>query len=245
MAKILVIPDTHARDFWKEAKNLIDNYDKAIFLGDYVDPYPYEFNLSYEELTKKVINDFKEIIEFAKAYPEKVILLDGNHLLHYVDTKYRCYRFDKLIHPIIKRLYDKNHELFHHSYQIDDVLFTHAGVSKEWMDFVCKNKHIEYKNNPSHIINSCDLDYLMMCGRYRGGRDEYSGPEWLDVHEFFDLTPLPGFYQIFGHTQCVNLNQPLALENFACVDTQTIYEFDTETKKLKMLQECPKFYFNA
>lgn len=243
MAKVLVVPDTHARDFWKEAKNLIDNYDRVIFLGDYVDPYPYEFNLSREKLTEKVINDFEEIIEFAKAYPEKVILLDGNHLLHYVDTTYRCSRFDGSIHSIIEALYDENHELFHHSHQINDVLFTHAGVSKEWMDFVCENNHIEYKNNPSHIINSCELDYLMMCSRYRGGWDKYSGPEWLDVHEFYNLTPLPGFYQIFGHTQVVDLGKPLTSENFACVDTQTLYEFDTKTKELKMLQECPKTLF--
>ena len=80
MAKVLVIPDTHVRDFWKEAKALIDNYEKVIFLGDYVDPYPHEFNMSYDDLRKKTIDDFVEIINFCKDYPDKVILLDGNHV---------------------------------------------------------------------------------------------------------------------------------------------------------------------
>ena len=40
--KVLIIPDVHGRTFWKRAIDLIENYDKIIFLGDYLDPYQYE-----------------------------------------------------------------------------------------------------------------------------------------------------------------------------------------------------------
>ena len=40
---ILVIPDIHGRSFWKEAvSDKIEKVDKVIFIGDYLDPYPWE-----------------------------------------------------------------------------------------------------------------------------------------------------------------------------------------------------------
>ena len=39
--KILIIPDVHGRTFWRAALET-GNYEKVIFLGDYVDPYVYE-----------------------------------------------------------------------------------------------------------------------------------------------------------------------------------------------------------
>ena len=41
-SKILIIPDVHGRTFWHYAKDHVDEYDKIIFLGDYLDPYRYE-----------------------------------------------------------------------------------------------------------------------------------------------------------------------------------------------------------
>ena len=38
--KILVVPDEYGRTFWKEpVKNYIDQVDRIVFLGDYLDPY--------------------------------------------------------------------------------------------------------------------------------------------------------------------------------------------------------------
>lgn len=241
MAKVLVIPDTHARDFWKEAIKMVDNYDKVIFLGDYLDPYPYEFNLSRDELREKTINDFKAIIDFAMANIDKVVLLDGNHLLHYLDPDYACSRFDKKVYVEIFDILYQHKALFKPAYQIDDVLFTHAGVSQEWVNYVSETSEIKYTGNIVKFIYSCSFRQRMMISDYRGGRDRYSGPEWLDVHEFDYLTLLPGYYQIFGHTQVHHIGQPWKGENFVCVDTQTIYELDTKTHELKLLQEIPKY----
>ena len=41
MSKILLIPDIHGRDFWKKAK---DFEGEIVFLGDYLDPYRFEFD---------------------------------------------------------------------------------------------------------------------------------------------------------------------------------------------------------
>lgn len=74
MSKIIIIPDVHGRTFWKLAKDKINEVDQVVFLGDYLDPYPVE-DISPE----KAIEGLKEIIDFKKEYPGKVILLIGNH----------------------------------------------------------------------------------------------------------------------------------------------------------------------
>ena len=68
---ILVIPDIHGRNFWKEAvEKSIDKVEKIIFLGDYLDPYP------WEGITRKeAIANFQEIIDFKKENKDKVVLL--------------------------------------------------------------------------------------------------------------------------------------------------------------------------
>ena len=43
--KLAIVPDVHARDFWREpVKEILKDTDAHIvFLGDYVDPYPFEW----------------------------------------------------------------------------------------------------------------------------------------------------------------------------------------------------------
>ena len=75
--KVLVIPDVHGRRFWKKPCENIDNYDKVIFLGDYLDPYGFE-GITVDD----AIENFKEIIDFKKKNSEKVIMLLGNHKIN-------------------------------------------------------------------------------------------------------------------------------------------------------------------
>lgn len=75
MSKILIIGDVHGRQFWKDAcLNHWDEFDKIVFLGDYVSPYPAE-----EISNKKAIEVFHEVLDFKMKNPKKVVLLMGNH----------------------------------------------------------------------------------------------------------------------------------------------------------------------
>lgn len=68
--KILTIPDLHGKTVWK---NVFDtNYDRIIFLGDYVDDFP-------PTTDGEILDNLFKIIEIKKAFPEKIILLWGNH----------------------------------------------------------------------------------------------------------------------------------------------------------------------
>ena len=74
MAKVLIVPDVHGRKFWHKAMEMIDEVDQVVFLGDYLDPYPDE-NITPDD----ALNEFYKILEFKDKYPDKIVLLIGNH----------------------------------------------------------------------------------------------------------------------------------------------------------------------
>ena len=139
MNKILIVPDVHGRTFWKKAKDLINEVDKVIFLGDYLDPYTHEYILK-----KDALSNFHDILAFKKEYPDKVILLIGNHDYNYW-PKYKEYygcrrdneRFDQ-----ISELFMNNLDDFQLSYKIENYLFTHAGVLDYWLKVLNGEKKV-------------------------------------------------------------------------------------------------------
>ena len=88
------IGDIHGRTSWKEMiKN--DKVEKWIFLGDYCD----SFDISDEKIKENLI----DIINFKKAFPDKVVLLLGNHDVMYYNPpadifNYRCSGYRPQMH---------------------------------------------------------------------------------------------------------------------------------------------------
>lgn len=78
--KVLIIPDVHGREFWREpVKEVLENTDaRIIFLGDYLDCYPYEFSAN-DNYREHAIGNFNEIINLKKENKNRVNLLLGNH----------------------------------------------------------------------------------------------------------------------------------------------------------------------
>lgn len=129
MSRVLIIPDVHGRKFWKYALEHVDDYNKIIFLGDYLDPYPDE-RISFEE---SVLN-FKEILDFKDNHFDKVELLLGNHDMHYVDTGFMdCSRLNYMRRNEMNTLYSAYCDAFKLLYIYDGCLFSHAGVYNEWL----------------------------------------------------------------------------------------------------------------
>lgn len=93
MKKAFIVPDVHGRSFWEEALKIIsdESFDKIVFIGDYFDPYDDE-----EELIghSRLVETFNQIIKFKKDNPEKVVLLLGNHDIHYLYKNPYCSRHD-------------------------------------------------------------------------------------------------------------------------------------------------------
>lgn len=212
--KITCIGDIHSRHIYY---NLIDDVmkdsDVVVFLGDYVDPYSISKKKQKKDYYK--IDDsliiLKDIIELKKKNKNKVILLLGNHDTHYLydDVGYSS-RYDDKNAGMIKMLYRNNKDLFQYCYQFGNHIFTHAGITKSWIEYY---KNILYddfylENNLSNlgeVLNNMStkrysnkiLNSISYC---RGGGDLYSGPTWSDYTEH-NNNILDNIHQYVGHNK--------------------------------------------
>lgn len=126
MSKILVCGDLHAKyNILEMVKEKAKDFDKVIFLGDYVDDWGKVPEASY--------NLLNSLIEWEKAEPKKVILLWGNHdLSEYYGGAFICSGYQPLVHSCVKDLYEDNLDLFQLTYYYKNYLFSHAGLTRGW-----------------------------------------------------------------------------------------------------------------
>lgn len=121
-----IIGDIHGRKTWKEA---FDPDAVNIFVGDYFDA----FN---DRSADDCIRNLSEIIELKRANPGSVVLLFGNHDIHYFDVSGQYSRRCQGQASHIRRFLTENMQQFHGvAYSIDDkVLVSHAGVTLTWLE---------------------------------------------------------------------------------------------------------------
>lgn len=189
--KIIIIGDVHGEQVWKRivAKH---PQDKFIFLGDYCDPYNQKF------AEEDIVENLKQIIEFKKEAPDNVVLLLGNHDIQYIyDEAEFCSRYMHSTANEIGTLFKENISLFQKIHNIENILFTHAGVTEEW--FKTNFPNVNYKDVVSAINESCDKKSLFACGIARWGKELYGGIFWADKREFEN--PLYGWIQVVGHSR--------------------------------------------
>ena len=223
--KILINPDIHGRVFWKYSIEHKDEFDKIIFLGDYLDAYSPDLLLKEED-------NFKEIIQFKKNNPDKVILLLGNHDCSYINDKiYTASRYNPVKHDSYQKLFLDNIDLFQLIYIYDKYLFSHAGVYQKWMDL---NK-LTLKD-----LLDCDLDKLSKSlnwiDYFRGGFYDVGSCIWADIRDSGTEKLLKGYYHIFGHTQ---LKFNLSTSELSCLDCRVPFSLDSETGCINKLMDIP------
>ena len=223
--KILINPDIHGRVFWKYSIEHKDEFDKIIFLGDYLDAYSPDLLLKEED-------NFKEIIQFKKNNPDKVILLLGNHDCSYINDKiYTASRYNPVKHDSYQKLFLDNIDLFQLIYIYNKYLFSHAGVYQKWMDL---NK-LTLKD-----LLDCDLDKLSKSlnwiDYFRGGFYDVGSCIWADIRDSGTEKLLKGYYHIFGHTQ---LKFNLSTSELSCLDCRVPFLLDIETGYINKLMDIP------
>jgi hypothetical protein len=213
MTNVMIIPDVHGRLFWEEpVKNRIDEFDNIIFLGDYLDPYEHEYITP-----KQALDRFHDILELKALYPDKVTLLLGNHDHHYMFDLQRGCRMDYLRYDIIKEIFRNGYEFFDLYKVIDDkYLFSHAGVSTEWLsNYKLEDFTIEHCKEDDNISRK-----LFQIGWERGGDSEYGSIIWRHLTE--NSTLLPQYYQIFGHTQL--RENAIIKDSYSCLDCRKVFK---------------------
>jgi len=263
----IVIPDIHGRAFWK---NVLQNLSKdefpntpVIFLGDYVDPY------NFEGISRKdAIDNFKEIIDIAKN-DNRIHLLIGNHDMHYwYDAPYKS-RVDMKNYNTIKNMFLQNFALFNIAYEEiingEKYLYTHAGVSKPWLDHLKFIGDLSLKTKIGKIkeeqIPFCEMlrdmtpdadklnkmkdnfqgqANLWMASYARGGEYNVGSCIWEDLSEWmFEGMEVEGIWQIFGHSRWSKADPDDAYvdieRKFACVDTGSSWIITNEGELKKCI----------
>lgn len=199
MKPIIVIGDLHGLDVWKD---IVDNHPdcRFVFLGDYLDPYEY---IPHENL----MDNLYDIISLKRNRPDDVILLLGNHDLHYFSSDARISsRFDCQIADKVSRIFIENFHLFQYAFQEGSRIFTHAGISNEWFEKDFKGDVTfpiaEQLNHPA----DWQIEALCRVGQQRGGKSgDIGGIFWADKDELND--PLHGFTQIVGHNRVKEITE--------------------------------------
>lgn len=203
--KITCIGDIHGRKNWKSIVKKNENSDIFVFLGDYVDPYV------FERISEKVaLANFKEIINFKKQSPDKVVLLIGNHDAQYL--YYPRFRTGALCKTNLQDTiltFQNNRDLFEFGYQNGKYLFTHAGISNGWFNkynrlFDSFGLNSDFSNF-GEVLNKVGQDIGLIpifenTSKFRGGSDEYGSSLWSDKNELYD-DYLIGVHQIVGHNK--------------------------------------------
>ncbi len=198
---ILTISDLHGRTVWREAD--LAHYDKVIFLGDYTDSFVVDDETIYTNLN--------DIIQLKRKSPKKFVLLIGNHDAQYLHfPHYSCSGFRSWAQPSLSNLFAKHDSLFQVAYQQEDCVFTHAGVTNQWLT----HAQLKTGTDPAVVQPGYDLakflndvhrqplkirNLLFEAGPKRGGYDAHSGPVWADRSET-KKDYLKGYQQIVGHT---------------------------------------------
>jgi len=222
--KVITIGDVHGRDYWKDVDP--DKYDLIVFVGDYTD----SFTASNLEIKVNLL----AIIAFAKANPGKVILLLGNHDLPYFwgESHSAISGFRPVAIWDLHIIFRDNRELFQTAYQIDNYIWTHAGIHAGWYDRYMPDaiKKYELTGNLADQLNHLferNFDPLFAISHHRWGSAREGGPFWADWNEMY-RKPLQGYHHIFGHSfreKPIKTYNKKGNTTITCVDRGDIREF--------------------
>ena len=205
--KIVAIGDIHGRDYWKQTIEQEQDADVFVFVGDYFD--------SFTIKGPDQINNFLDIVEFKKQSKVPVILLIGNHDYHYYpgieDSGTSGYQ--TLMAPSIKHVVSDNKQYLQAAYQVGEFVFTHAGLSSEWLDDIIPGWDVDsldatindlFKFQPNKLAYR---SYKQVGSTVYGvggyGSETFQGPLWIRPKALMAAnkkTLRKQIIQVVGHT---------------------------------------------
>jgi len=212
--KTIVIGDVHGRSLWKLIVNQEQDADRIVFIGDYFD--------SFDIKGDDQINNFLDIIEYKKSNNKEIIMLIGNHDFHYFpevgDTGTSGYQ--TRLAPSIQHVIDSNRKHLQMAYQMDEFLFSHAGISSKFLDSVFGNggwkletmveqvnELFKYKPLTFNFGEAVSIKKMSYLDPY--GDNEEQSPIWIRPRSLMAAnrnTLRTQVIQVVGHTQVKKLD---------------------------------------
>ena len=193
--KILVIPDVHLKGWmFEEADRLMGEHGitQAVCLGDLVDDWDQQLNRAAYEAV------FERVFWFDERHPN-TLWCYGNHDLSYVwhrlESGYSPYQ-EELVGRKILEMRRKMNERLAYAHSVGKCLFTHAGVTWEFLD------GLRFRGFKVRGIKSIEdvRDMVNQCGELELWKDE--SPLWArpSYEGNFRVFGEYGVLQVTGHT---------------------------------------------
>jgi hydrogenase maturation factor len=211
--KLVAIGDIHGRNIWKQIIAQEQDADEFVFVGDYFD--------SFTIKGPDQINNFLDIIEFKEQSKIPVTLLIGNHDHHYYpgvdDSGTSGYQI--LLAPSIKHVVGDNKQYLQAAYQVGEFVFTHAGLSSEWLDDTIEDWNVDnvvekvndlFQYQPGKIAyRSYKQVGDQVYGAQGYGNEAFQGPIWIRPAALMNAnkkTLRKKIIQVVGHTPQDNID---------------------------------------
>ncbi len=230
MSRVLVIPDVHLKPWIFDEADKVDksSYEDIVVLGDLVDDWGKGNDLgAYEETLNRAA-------EFGKEHGESLWCY-GNHDVSYLwdamESGYSVQARITVIEGITKleRILEDRYKFVH---RIDNVLFSHAGVTETFVLHSC-GYHVKEIEDILAKINRM--------GKQELWRD--SSPIWARPQaDFYRMFRDDLLYQVVGHTpveEPLDACGVLTLDLFSTYSNgdpfgnQKLYIVDTLTRKFE------------
>ena len=230
MSRVLVIPDVHLKPWIFDEADKVDksSYEDIVVLGDLVDDWGKGNDLgAYEETLNRAA-------EFGKEHGESLWCY-GNHDVSYLwDAMESGYSVQARLTAIegitkLERILEDRYKFVH---RIDNVLFSHAGVTETFVLHSC-GYHVKEIEDILAKINRM--------GKQELWRD--SSPIWARPQaDFYRIFRDDLFYQVVGHTpveEPLDACGVLTLDLFSTYSNgnpygnQKLYIVDTMTRKFE------------
>lgn len=196
----IIIGDLHGRNVWEGIPKL-ETYDRIVFLGDYFDP---KEDISDESQ----LDNFKKVLDLKDSFPEKVVLLTGNHDYHYFPfAKSQFSGFSKIIYKAISDLFQERHQagMFEAAVLIDQFLVSHAGITKTWFRNYLGNPEVLSLEEIKKAVCSAWLThpdsfaFVQQRGASQDGDDVFQSPFMVRPNSML-LDAIPDCIHVVGHT---------------------------------------------
>ena len=218
--KIIIIPDLHGREFWRDAVKDFDEGFRVVFLGDYLDPYEDDW-IYWTDAFKSL----QDIIAFKKQNKEQVTLLFGNHDLHYLFPQLKGSRYNSYQEGVIRKTFEDNMDCFQMAMEFSDggkrFLFSHGGIHPSWVgmhtDIFGAQENITADTFNRLMFTPEFVSALSNVSFLRGGGSPVGSMIWSDIDDFQVSTPIaPDTIQICGHSRVDH--EPKVVGNVYCLD---------------------------
>lgn len=204
--RVLVLPDVHGNSTPLEiAKRFVNEADKVIFLGDYVDSHEEGNNWLQQKKCLSAILDFKHIVN--RDSKDKVITLLGNHDLSYLtrwsaDSSVSGHQHFQATD--IQEFFCNNFEEFDAIVVTDKWIFSHAGVTRLWLEnpVVDKWSHVGGRLTLKTVnknLHSGDVRRFNHNSFDPYGDDPQEGCMWIRPTSLINYG-ISGYHQVVGHT---------------------------------------------